>query len=70
MAALLSNAAIDMPLLKEPLRSPEGYELTMTINYLGHFLLYNLMLDVRSSQALILFGTRTGYLRNCSQLIQ
>ncbi len=43
--ALLCNAAIYMPLIKEPLRSPEGYELTMTTNHLGHFLLCNLMLD-------------------------
>lgn len=43
--ALVCNAAIYMPLLKEPLRSPEGYELTMTTNHLGHFLLCNLMLD-------------------------
>ncbi len=43
--ALVCNAAIYMPLLKEPLRSPEGYELTMTTNHLGHFLLCNLLLD-------------------------
>jgi protochlorophyllide reductase len=43
--ALVCNAAIYMPLLKEPLRTPEGYELTMTTNHLGHFLLCNLMLD-------------------------
>jgi protochlorophyllide reductase len=43
--AMVCNAAIYMPLLKEPLRSPEGYELTMTTNHLGHFLLCNLLLD-------------------------
>lgn len=43
--ALVCNAAIYMPLLKEPLWSPEGYELTMTTNHLGHFLLCNLLLD-------------------------
>ncbi len=43
--ALVCNAAIYMPLLKEPLRSPEGYELSMATNHLGHFLLCNLMLD-------------------------
>ncbi len=43
--ALLCNAAIYMPLIKEPLRSPEGYELTMTTNHLGHFLLCNLLLE-------------------------
>jgi protochlorophyllide reductase len=45
LRALVCNAAIYMPLLKEPLRSPEGYELTMTTNHLGHFLLCNLLLD-------------------------
>lgn len=43
--ALVCNAAIYMPLLKEPLRSPEGYELSVATNHLGHFLLCNLMLD-------------------------
>ncbi|KGF71757.1 protochlorophyllide oxidoreductase [Neosynechococcus sphagnicola sy1] len=62
--ALLCNAAIYMPLLKEPLRSPEGYELTMTTNHLGHFLLCNLMLeDLKKSTAaakrLVILGTVT-----------
>lgn len=43
--ALVCNAAIYMPLLKEPLRSPEGYELSVATNHLGHFLLCNLMLE-------------------------
>ncbi|AFY47926.1 NADPH-protochlorophyllide oxidoreductase [Nostoc sp. PCC 7524] len=61
--ALVCNAAIYMPLIKEPLRSPEGYELTMATNHLGHFLLCNLMLDdlkKSSSQArLVILGTVT-----------
>ena len=62
--ALLCNAAIYMPLLKEPLRSPEGYELTMTTNHLGHFLLCNLMLeDLKRSSSreprLVILGTVT-----------
>jgi len=62
--ALVCNAAIYMPLLKEPLRSPEGYELTMTTNHLGHFLLANLMLeDLKNSSAndkrLVILGTVT-----------
>jgi protochlorophyllide reductase len=53
-----------MPLLKEPLRSPEGYELTVTTNHLGHFLLCNLMLeDLKNSSAsdrrLVILGTVT-----------
>lgn len=62
--ALVCNAAIYMPLIKEPLRSPEGYELTMATNHLGHFLLCNLLLeDLQKSPAadkrLIILGTVT-----------
>ncbi len=62
--ALVCNAAIYMPLLKEPLRSPEGYELSMTTNHLGHFLLCNLMLeDLKNSSApekrMVILGTVT-----------
>jgi protochlorophyllide reductase len=62
--ALLCNAAIYMPLIKEPLRSPEGYELTMTTNHLGHFLLCNLLLeDLKKSpygdRRLVILGTVT-----------
>lgn len=62
--ALVCNAAIYMPLLKEPLRSPEGYELSMATNHLGHFLLCNLMLeDLKKSsygdRRLVILGTVT-----------
>ncbi len=62
--ALVCNAAIYMPLIKEPLRSPEGYELTVTTNHLGHFLLANLMLeDLKKStyadRRLVILGTVT-----------
>jgi len=62
--ALVCNAAIYMPLLKEPLRSPEGYELTVTTNHLGHFLLCKIMLEdlKRSSyrdRRLVILGTVT-----------
>lgn len=64
LTALVCNAAIYMPLLKEPLRSPEGYELSMATNHLGHFLLCNLMLeDLKNSPApdkrLVILGTVT-----------
>jgi protochlorophyllide reductase len=64
LKALLCNAAIYMPLLKEPLRSPEGYELTMTTNHLGHFLLCHLLLDdLKKSpvgdKRLVILGTVT-----------
>lgn len=66
LEALLCNAAIYMPLIKEPLRSPEGYELTVATNHLGHFLLSNLMLeDLKNSpfpadkKRLVILGTVT-----------
>lgn len=62
--ALVCNAAVYMPLLKEPLRSKEGYELSVATNHLGHFLLCNLMLeDLKRSTSpqprLIILGTVT-----------
>ena len=62
--ALVCNAAIYMPLLKEPLRSPDGYELSVATNHLGHFLLCNLMLeDLKHSEfsdpRLVILGTVT-----------
>jgi protochlorophyllide reductase len=60
--ALVCNAAIYMPLIKEPLYSPEGYELTVTTNHLGHFLLCNLMLNDLKRSAdprLVILGTVT-----------
>ncbi len=62
--ALLCNAATYMPLLKTPARSPEGYELSVATNHLGHFLLGNLLLpDLRASPRpparLITLGTVT-----------
>lgn len=62
--ALVCNAAIYMPLLKEPLRSPEGYELSVATNHLGHFLLCNLLLeDLKHSsypdRRLVILGTVT-----------
>jgi len=64
LEALVCNAAIYMPLLKEPLRSPEDYELTMATNHLGHFLLCNLMLeDLKNNSSkeprLVILGTVT-----------
>jgi protochlorophyllide reductase len=61
--ALVCNAAIYMPLLKEPLRSPEGFELNVATNHLGHFLLCNLLLeDLKKSSKeprLVILGTVT-----------
>ena len=64
LEALVCNAAVYLPLLKEPQRSAEGYELSVATNHLGHFLLCNLMLeDLKNSPAedkrLIILGTVT-----------
>ncbi len=42
--ALVCNAAVYLPLLKAPARSPEGYEISVATNHLGHFLLSRLLL--------------------------
>ena len=62
--ALLCNAAVYLPRLKEPQRSPEGYEISVATNHFGHFLLANLLLpDLRQSgrtaPRLITLGTVT-----------
>jgi protochlorophyllide reductase len=62
--ALVCNAAVYMPILKEPKRNPDGYELTVATNHLGHFLLCNLMLeDLKQSSSpdprLVILGTVT-----------
>jgi protochlorophyllide reductase len=62
--ALVCNAAVYLPLLKEPMYSKDGYELSVATNHLGHFLLCNLMLeDLKNSGAqeprLIILGTVT-----------
>lgn len=64
LEALVCNAAVYLPLLKEPMRSPDGYELSVATNHLGHFLLCNLMLeDLKQSPAtdkrLVILGTVT-----------
>ncbi|MCS6782365.1 MAG: protochlorophyllide reductase [Gloeomargarita sp. SKYBB_i_bin120] len=64
LKALVCNAAIYMPLLKAPLRSAEGYELNVAVNYLGHFLLAQLLLqDLRANpdpdRRLVVVGTVT-----------
>lgn len=60
--ALICNAATYLPQLKTPMRSPEGYEISVATNYLGHFLLANLMLaDLQKSPSprLVTLGTVT-----------
>jgi protochlorophyllide reductase len=62
--ALVCNAAIYLPLLKQPQYSVDGYEISVATNHLGHFLLANLMLeDLKNSgnpePRLVILGTVT-----------
>jgi protochlorophyllide reductase len=62
--ALVINAAVYMPRLKQPMRSPQGYELSMATNHLGHFLLIQLLLpdlerSSHPSRRLVVLGTVT-----------
>jgi protochlorophyllide reductase len=62
--ALVINAAVYLPRLKQPERSPQGYEISMATNHLGHFLLIQLLLSElerssHPSRRLVILGTVT-----------
>jgi protochlorophyllide reductase len=62
--ALVINAAVYLPRLKHPERSPQGYEISMATNHLGHFLLIQLLLgdlerSGHPSRRLVILGTVT-----------
>ena len=62
--ALVINAAVYKPRLKQPERSPQGYEISMATNHLGHFLLIQLLLpdlqrSSHPSRRLVVLGTVT-----------
>jgi protochlorophyllide reductase len=64
--ALLCNAATYLPLLKEPARSPQGFEISVATNYFGHYVLSRMLLDKLTQTAkqheharLITLGTVT-----------
>ncbi len=62
--ALVCNAAVYLPRLTAPLRSPEGYEISVATNHFGHFLLANLLLpelerSTWPSRRLVTLGTVT-----------
>jgi len=64
LESLVCNAAVYYPLLKEPIYSEDGYEVSVATNHLGHFLLCNLLLeDMKASPAsdkrLVILGTVT-----------
>ena len=62
--ALLINAAVYKPRLKQPERSPQGYEISMATNHLGHFLLIQMLLpelerSPHPSRRVVILGTVT-----------
>ena len=62
--AVVCNAAVYKPKLKQPERSPQGYELSMATNHLGHFLLIHLLLNRlkgsnHPSRRVVILGTVT-----------
>lgn len=64
--ALVCNAATYLPLLKEPQRSPQGYEISVATNYFGHYVLSRLFIpnlqvaaDANQVARLITLGTVT-----------
>lgn len=60
--ALVVNAATYKPRLEAPARSADGYELSVAVNHLGHFLLARLLLPVLARQPgarLVTLGTVT-----------
>ncbi len=64
LESLVVNAAVYLPLLKEPQYSADGYELSVATNHLGHFLLCNLLLDDLNKSSnpdrrLVILGTVT-----------
>ena len=51
--AVVCNAAVYKPKLRQPDRSPQGYEISMATNHFGHFLLVQLLLGRLQNSRLI-----------------
>ncbi|KZR90998.1 protochlorophyllide reductase [Synechococcus sp. MIT S9508] len=61
---LVCNAAVYKPKLKQPERSPQGYEISMATNHFGHFLLIQLLMQrlrasTHPSRRVVILGTVT-----------
>jgi protochlorophyllide reductase len=64
LTAVVCNAAVYLPRLKAPEYSPQGYEISVATNHLGHFLLSNLLMEdlkqsVSPDKRLVILGTVT-----------
>ena len=62
--ALVCNAAVYKPKLKQPERSPQGYEISLATNHFGHFLLIQLLMQrlrasTHPSRRVVILGTVT-----------
>jgi len=62
--AVVCNAAVYKPKLKQPERSPQGYEISVATNHFGHFLLVQLILgrlkaSTHPSKRVVILGTVT-----------
>ena len=62
--ALVCNAAVYKPRLKQPERSPQGYEISMATNHFGHFLLIQMLMESlkqskHPSRRVVILGTVT-----------
>ena len=59
LKVVICNAAVYKPRLRKPERSAQGFENSMAVNHLGHFLLINLLLEkLLSSNLEILIGEK------------
>ncbi len=62
--AVVCNAAVYKPRLKQPQLSPQGYEISMATNHFGHFLLIQMLMEslkasTHPSRRVVILGTVT-----------
>ena len=61
---LICNAAVYKPRLRKPERSAQGFEKSMAVNHLGHFLLINLLIEnlISSNKSINLNGKKIEFI--------
>ncbi len=64
LKVLICNAAVYKPRLRKPERSAQGFENSMAVNHLGHFLLINLLINdlIASSKDINLAGKNINFI--------